>query len=170
MMELNKKDEAYSKAYFRVLNFLSFSKRSKKELLDKIEKYLSKTYLPKKDKDDVREQIIQNLKTDGYLKETIDEDFANSYVQGLRNSGKSFNGIRISQFLSKKGIPKEIINDVISNIDDEAVYESVLKDAEKKLRSLKNESALRKKQKLLNFLYRKGYPFDIVSSVVDTLL
>jgi len=169
-MELNKKDEAYSKAYFRVLNFLSFSKRSKKELLDKIEKYLSKTYLPKKDKDDVREQIIQNLKTDGYLKETIDEDFANSYVQGLRNSGKSFNGIRISQFLSKKGIPKEIINDVISNIDDEAVYESVLKDAEKKLRSLKNESALRKKQKLLNFLYRKGYPFDIVSSVVDTLL
>jgi len=169
-MELDKRDAAYSKVYAKVLNFLSFSKRSKKELLDKIDKYISKSGLDSKDKKSVKEQIILALEKDGYLKDDTDVDFARSYIEGLRNSGKSLNYLKISHFLVKKGISKEIIDDFLGNLDKNLIYESALRDAKKKLSSLDKEDKYTKKKKLLNYLYRKGYPFDISSSVVDTLL
>lgn len=168
-MELNKIDEAYSKVYFKILNFLSFNKRTKKELLEKLEKYLYKIRLSQNEKSELRERIISNLKTDGYLKDSNDEDYASLYIQGLKNSSKPFNSIRIFQFLSKKGISKQIIEEKIGDVDSDSVYESVLRDAQKKLKYVKNGNAFQKKQKLIGFLLRKGYPFDIVSSVVDTL-
>lgn len=168
-MELNKTDEAYSKVYFKILNFLSFNKRTKKELLDKLEKYLYRISLSQNEKSELRDRIISNLKIDGYLKDSNDEDYAEAYIQGLKNSSKPFNSIRIFQFLSKKGISKEIIEDAIGDIDNDSVHESVLRDAQKKIRSIRDGNAYQKKQKLIGFLLRKGYPFDIVSSVVDTL-
>ncbi|HQG79114.1 MAG TPA: RecX family transcriptional regulator, partial [bacterium] len=65
---------------------------------------------------------------------------------------------------------KEIIDDFLGNLDKNLIYESALRDAKKKLSSLDKEDKYTKKKKLLNYLYRKGYPFDISSSVVDTLL
>jgi SOS response regulatory protein OraA/RecX len=83
-MELDKRDIAYSKVYAKVLNFLSFSKRSRKELLDKVDKYISKSGLDAKDKTLIKEQITLSLERDGYLKDDADVDFARSYIEGLR--------------------------------------------------------------------------------------
>lgn len=168
-MELNKIDEAYSRVYFKILNFLSFNKRTKKELLDKLEKYLYKTRLSQNEKSELKERIISNLKTDGYLKDSNDEDYVSTYIEGLKNSSKPFNSIRIFQFLSKKGISKEIIEEAIGDVDNDSVYESVLRDAQKKIKFISGGNAFQKKQKLIGFLLRKGYSYDTVSSVVDTL-
>lgn len=165
-----KKEEAYSRVFFQTLNFLSFSRRSAKEILEKVKKYTSKTRLSLSEKNEVEDMVIQRLKSDGYLRISNDEDYANFYIEGLKKSGKPFNSIRISNFLQKKGISREIINDLVKNLDKDSIYESVLRDAEKKLKVIRDPNRFSKKKKLLNYLYRKGYPFDIISSVVDTLL
>ncbi|MBW6441432.1 recombination regulator RecX [Patescibacteria group bacterium] len=168
-MEINKKEEVYSKVYVKVLNFLSFSPRSRKEVLERIDKYFSKINFPSREKDEIKKDIISNLKKDGYLKESNDRDFSILYIEGLKKSRKPFNSLRISQFLSKKGISKDLINELVRDLDQDSIYESVLKDAQKKLRILKSGDAYSKKRKLISYLYRKGYPYDVVKSVVDTL-
>jgi len=169
-MEFNKIDEAYSKVYFKILNFLSFKSRSEKEVLDKVKFFVSKTNISSEEKNQLKDKILDSLKNDGYLKDTNDEDFTKLYVEGLQKSGKPFNKIRISQFLTKKGISRDIVNQALEDLDEDAIYESVLNDAKKKIRNLKDDSNFSKKKKLINYLYRKGYPFNVVSSVVDTLL
>ncbi len=168
-MDLNNLDKAYSRVYFKVLNFLSFSKRSESEILGKIQTYIFKTHLSPKEKEILKDRVITNLKSDGYLTESNDEDYASSYIQGLKNSGKSFNKIRVLKFLLKKGISKDIMDESLSEIEDEDIYESVLKEAEKKIKYIKGENNFQKKQKLTTFLLRKGYPYETISSVIDTL-
>jgi regulatory protein len=169
-MEIDKKQDAYLKVYLKVLNFLSYRRRTVKEVNDRIDKYLKKIVLPSREKSVIREKVISTLKNDGYIKESNDEDFAKFYISSLESSGKSFNKIKIFQFLQKRGISKEVIESSLSEIDPGLIYENVLFDAKKKLRNLKEENKYLKKKKLLNYLSRKGYPFDMVSSVVDTLL
>lgn len=168
-MDLNNIDKAYSRVYFKVLNFLSFSKRSESEILGKIQTYISKTRLTPKEKEILKDRVITNLKNDGYLTESNDRDYVSSYIQGLKNSGKPFNKIRVLKFLLKKGISKDIIDESLSEIEDEDIYESVLREAEKKIKYIKGANDFQRKQKLTTFLLRKGYPYDIVSSVIDTL-
>ena len=169
-MEFDKKEEAYGRVHFKILNFLSFKQRSEKEVLDRIEKYLSKIHLPSREIDEIRQKVLSRLKEDGYLKDSNDLDFSTSYIRGLINSNKPTNKIKVSQFLLRKGVSKEIIQKALENLDNDFVYQSVLKEAEKKLRLIKGEDTYSKKKKLMNFLYRKGYPFEIITSVVDTLL
>ena len=169
-MKFAEKEEVFSQIYLKLLNFLSFSKRSRKEVLDKVEKYVSKSSISPKDKSEIKERIILALEKDGYLRDATDVDFAKSYIESLENSGKSFNSLRINRFLQKKGVSRDIINDILKNLDKDLIYESVLRDAQKKLRTLGGEDKYTKKRKLLKYLYGKGYPFDISSSVVDTLL
>jgi regulatory protein len=167
-MDLNK-EEIFSRSYLKVLNFLSFKKRSLKEISDFVKKTVSKNHLPLREKEGMEDNIVSMLKKDGYIKDFHDSDFAASYVDSLEKSGKTFNKIKIKEFLRRKGIGSEIINDVLESVSDDQIYSSVLKDAEKKLRTLKDDNPNVKRKKLLNYLYRKGYPFEISSAVVDTL-
>jgi regulatory protein len=169
-MEIDKKEEAYSKIYLKTLNFLSYRKRSTKEISDRIDKYLKKIILPSREKVEIREKVLSTLESDGYLKDSNDKDFSKHYINTLEKSGKTFNRIKIYQFLNKRGVPKNIIENALDEIDSRSIYDSVLSDAQKKLNVLREKDSYLKKKKLINYLYRKGYPFDIVSSVVDTLL
>lgn len=165
-----KKEDAYSKVYLKILNFLSYRKRSTREIEDRLDKYLRKIVLPSREKEEIREKVLSTLGSDGYLRESNDIDFVNHYISTLEKSGKSFNKIRIYKFLKDKGVPKRVIENALENIDPQVIYESVLLDAKKKIRGLDDEDIYKKKKKLMNYLYRRGYPFDVVSSVVDTLL
>jgi len=168
-MDLNK-EEIFSRSYLKVLNFLSFKKRSLKEILDCVKKTVLKNHLPLREKKEIEDRIILILKKDGYIKEFHDFDFATSYIDGLKKSSKAFNKIKIREFLKRKGVDANIIDDVIENVSDDQIYSSVLKDAEKKLRTLKDDNINVRRKKLLTYLYRKGYPFEISSSAVDTLI
>jgi regulatory protein len=167
-MDLNK-EEIFSRSYLKVLNFLSFKKRSLKEILDCVKKTVLKNHLPLRENQEIEDRIVLMLKKDGYIKEFHDFDFSTSYVDGLTKSGKTFNKIKIKEFLRRKGVDSNVINDVIDSVSDDQVYSSVFKDAEKKLRTFKDGNLSLTRKKLLNYLYRKGYPFGISSAVVDTL-
>ena len=165
-----REDEICDSVYLKLLNFLSFKQRSEKEILDRIEKYLSRTHLPSRELDKVRSEITFKLKEDGYLRDSNDLDFSQSYVSGLLNSKKSINKKKVSQFLFKRGVSRENIEKVLEDVSPDSFYEGALRDAKKKLKLIKDGSEFQKRRKLSVFLYRKGYSSEIISSVVDTLL
>lgn len=169
-MEIDKKEEAISKIYVKMLNFLSYRKRSIKEIHDRIDKYAKKIALPLREKEGIKDKVLSILQTDGYIKDSNDVEFADCYVDSLKRSGKTLNEIKIYLFLNKRGVPKDIIEGALENIDSELVYESALSDAQKKLKVLKEPDKFLKKKKLMDYLYRKGYSYETSSSVVDTLL
>jgi regulatory protein len=171
-MEIDKKEEIYEKTYIKVLNFLSYRKRSTKEIFDRVDRYLRKIGLSLRENNGIKDKIISTLESDGYLKSSYSNDieFAEYYISSLEKSGKTLNKIKIYRFLNDRGVPKNIIEEALNKVDSESVYQSALSDAEKKLKILKGKDKYVKKKKLLDYLYRKGYPYETSSSVVDTLL
>lgn len=166
-MENSKLEEIYERVYFKMLNFISYRQRSEKEISDRLSKYLSKYRFSSEEIENIREKVINRLEESGYLD---DLDFAVSYVNGLVNSGKPVSERKIFQFLFKRGVSKEIINQALKFLPSDFILQSVLKEAEKKLKTTKGPDNFTRKQKLSQYLYRKGYPFEVITSVVDRLL
>ena len=166
-MEKAKLDGIYEKVYFKILNFVSYRKRSEKEISDRFSKYLSKYRLLPEEQEEIKSRIYSTLKQDGYLD---DADFASTYIREIVDFKKPLSKIKIYQFLMKKGIPKDTIEELLQLLPEDFIKQSVLKDAQKKLKTLRVGDTFTKKRKLSEYLFRKGYPSDVIRSVVDSLL
>lgn len=166
-MENSRAEEIFEKVYFKVLNFISYGIRSEKEIHDRLEKYLSKYHISQADLEKVRTDVYEKLELSGYLD---DLNFAFTYVKSAADSRKPVSKRKLVQFLTKKGVNREIIAKALESLPDEFSMNNALKDAEKKLRLMGEIDKFSKKRKLMDFLYRKGYDSSTISSVVDTLL
>ena len=166
-MEKTELDGIYEKVYFKILNFVSYRQRSEKEISDRFSKYLLKYRLLPEEQEKIKSRIYSNLEQDGYLD---DVSFASTYIKAIVDSKKPISKIKIYQFLLKKGISKDTIEELLHLLPEDFVEQSVLKDAQKKLKTLRADNTFAKKGKLSNYLFRKGYPSDIIHSVVDSLL
>lgn len=160
-------EEIFEKVYFKVLNFISFHQRSKKEISDRLSKYLSKYYISKAEKEKILKDITHKLEENGYVN---DLNFSHSYIRSATNSRKFLSKRKIYQFLIRKGIHKDVISEALGSLPADFSLKNALKDGEKKLRLIGKIDAFSKKRKLSAYLYRKGYDSDTISSVVDTLL
>jgi SOS response regulatory protein OraA/RecX len=166
-MEKTKLDGLYEKVYFKILNFVSYRQRSEKEISDRFSKYLAKYRLSPEEREELKSKVYFNLEQDGYID---DVSFASTYIKGIVDSKKSLSKIKIYQFLLKKGIPKDTIGELLSLLPEDFIEQSVMKDAQKKLKTLRVGDVFTKKRKLSTYLFRKGYPSDVIRSVVDSLL
>ncbi len=169
-MDKTKLDEIYEKVYFKMLNFISYRIRSEKEITDRLEKYLSKYHYSDTDIESIRSNTLSKLEDAGYLN---DLEFASTYIRGLVSSRKPISEMKIFQFLSKKGISKDIINNAMEDLPPEFLLQNAIRDGEKKVKSFKNIDKTDKyvlKRKLSDYLYRKGYPSEVIHSAIDSLL
>ena len=166
-MQDSKAEEIFEKVYFKVLNFISYNLRSEKEVSDRLAKYLSKYRISSSEKESISGKVTLKLEESGYLD---DSNYAFLYVKSVSDSRKPISKRKITHFLMKKGVSKDIISDAINSLPEEFSLNNAKKDAEKKLRLLGNIDEFSKKRKLYDYLYRKGYDSGIISSVVDTLL
>lgn len=170
MVDKQSAEEIFDLLYLKMLNFLSFRQRSDREVQDRLRKYLSRSHLPLRERDAIGDRVVLRLEESGYLSDSNDLKFSQSYVLGLSNSGKSLNQKKIHQFLFKKGVDTDVVERALEDVSKDQFLNSALKDAEKKLRQLGGLDLFQKKMKLKDFLYRKGYDGETISSVVDTLL
>ena len=143
-----------SKVYGKILNFLSYRPRSVKEVRDRLYQY---------DLKDAEEQnlLIEKLKQKGYLD---DLTFAKWFVES-RNTHKLRSPAMIKQELAAKGVSKEILQQVISDIQDEKVTIKRLLD-----KKLGNSRALEgdERQKIILYLSRHGFPWEKIKQVVKS--
>ncbi len=104
------------------------------------------------------ESVIKKLTEKNYLN---DEKFAKFYVEN-RNFKKGISARRLREELGKKGIAPEIINLVLetSARNQETEIEKVIEKKGKKYNS---------PEKLLAYLLRQGFPYDLAKSKVSEL-
>ncbi|MBU0535090.1 RecX family transcriptional regulator [Patescibacteria group bacterium] len=166
-MQDSKLEEIFEKVYFKILNFISYNLRSEKEVADRLTKYLSKYRISSSEKNNLSAKLTSKLEEGGYLN---DLNFAFTYIKSVSDSKKPVSKRKITHFLMKKGISRDMLSDALDSLPADFSLNNAVKDAEKKLRLLGNIDEFSKKRKLYDYLFRKGYDSGTISSVVDTLL
>ena len=108
----------------------------------------------------IRELITENI---------IDEDrFSFSFCRG-KFTIKKWGRIKIFHELRKKGIDDLIIKNGLKAINN-STYEEVLIDLlEKKNKTLRESNSTKRKQKLINYLLKKGFEADLIWKNITNL-
>lgn len=141
LLELKEASE-HGKLYQRALEWVLLRPRSVRETRD---------YLSRKSGqfDDIMERLIER----GYLD---DRKFAEWYVEN-RFVKKGVSRKRLAMELMKKGVAKDIIDDVLDARNDE---EEIKKIIERKRSKYDDE-------KLMMYLCRQGFSYDLVIKVLE---
>jgi regulatory protein len=143
-----------------VLAYLNYRSRSEKEIRERLQK------------EDIPESII--LRTFEFLKEykmIDDEAWSKSFVND-KLMRKPVSSKQLAFGLKQKGVSKEVIEETISNLNENETDASrAVRAAEKRWpRILKSESDPRKqKQKLYTFLAGRGFSFETINEVYGKL-
>jgi len=149
--------ENVNKAYGDAINYLSYQLRTKKEIKD----YLYKKEYHK----DAVELTIQRLQDLHYLD---DESYAQSFINTQLNM--SANGPKIiEQKLFQKGVPKEIIQNKLDDIDQDILLDNAIDFATKQVRKQKRASFQQMLTKLRQSLYQKGFSSEIIEETIKQL-
>lgn len=188
--ELEEKSEV-GKLYQKALRFLEYRPRSERELYNYLKKKPAITEALKnaEDTEIIRERILKKLKQLNLLN---DEEFARWWVEQRRNS-RNPRGIRaIQSELYRKGVEREIIEQVLKTNEKPATPATTetLKENENTEVALAAKAAqnyLKKlnkpippipptppkhwelKRKLGAYLARRGFDWDTIKTTVDKL-
>lgn len=148
LAELKKASE-FGKLYQRALEWVLMRPRSIKEMRDYLKKKIFEKKLDKKYID----LIVERLVNKSYLD---DRKFAEFYVEN-RFVKKGVSRKRLRMELMKKGIDKQIIDEVLDGRDDE---EEIRKMVARKRAKCDDE-------KLIAYLCRQGFSYDLVKKIVN---
>lgn len=139
------------KAYY----FLKFRDRSEKEIRDHFKSFQDQ---------DLIEKLVAKLKEQGFIN---DLKFANLWIESRQRS-KFKSKLALELELKQKGISEEIIEEAFSLQSSDIRQEDLAMQAlEKKMRIWKNLTKLEFKQKAYRYLGAKGFPYEIISSVIE---
>ncbi len=109
-------------------------------------------------------------------KKAIDLLIKEKYIDESRYAGyfvkdkfrlSKWGRIKIRYALLRKQIPEKIIEEAIDGIDKEAYRETCLELLRQKDRTLKKESILRRKSKLMQFAIQRGFETGLVYEVIE---
>jgi regulatory protein len=148
--------EEMRRARESALTLLDYKERTRKELERRL---LQKGY-----PEDVVALVIEKLENIGLVN---DERFASDWVASRverRPTGKS----RMAWDLRLKGIAPEIVEEAIDQVDEEKELEMALELARKKVGG-EGPQGPDERRKLIGFLQRRGFHWEIVSKVLDRL-
>ena len=93
--------------------------------------------------------------------------YASAYARD-KASIQGWGDVKIKYMLSAKGVAASVITEALQEIDREKSSSRLHKLLENKLRSLKDDPQCR--LKLLRFALGRGYSYDEVNSLINTLL
>ena len=113
------------------------------------------------------EKIIFEVTSDLKKVDLInDEKFAETWAS-IRLANKPMGKFLLKQELFRKGIKKELIEDVIKkSFEDEKEIDLATKLLEKRKKLFQNLEDKKVQKKLSNFLLRRGFSYDIVNKVM----
>lgn len=149
-------ETSYYDIYTKVLKYISIKMRSKKEIIE----YLNKNKVEKND----QEKIIDHLTKSGLLD---DEMFAKAFVSDkifLSNIGR----LKIKKELLDHDINIDIIDKIIYTYSDDVFEEKLTKLMKKKIKNSKYNGYLLK-QKIFYEFNNLGYENELISKVYDSI-
>lgn len=143
----------YNKAKNKAVKYISYQSRTEKEVTEKLKEC--------EYSDDIIFRVIETMKKYNYIN---DKEYAKNFLTSKLNL-KGYGIFKISFDLKQKGISDDIINDIIENTELNE-NKRALEVLEKKLRG-KKISDYKEKQKLYNFLLRRGFSYDVIKEAVN---
>ena len=115
---------------------------------------------------EAKEKILLHLMRHNFLNE---ERFSKSFARGkfrIKNWGKQ----RIIRELKIKNISSYNIKTALKEIDDELYIKTIEKIATLKNNTIKESNLFKKKKKIYDYLYRKGYESSLIQETIQKLL
>lgn len=151
--DLQEKDQ-FEGAYQRAINFLSYRIRSEKE----IRQNLLKHEVP----EGIIELVLDRLRGASLVN---DREFASSWVENRIRFKPRGKRALISELI-QKGISREIIEEVLLEIDEEELAYACARSKIPKFSGLDEKTFYKK---LSSLLTRRGFPYHIIKDVVNSL-
>ena len=137
----------------KILHYCDYQDRCKKEIFTKLDSF----ELSESDKS----FIVEFIQDDGYIN---DERYCRSYVKSKLNLKKwGVNKIKLS--LIAKGVDRDIIDEVISEIDQDSYKEELVNLL--KNRKINESDPYKRKAKLIRYAVGKGYSYSLVMEIVN---
>ena len=149
-------ETSYYDIYNKVIKYISIKLRSKKEILE----YLNKNKIEENDKN----KIIKDLTSAGLLN---DENFAKAFISDkiyLSNDGR----LKIKKELLEHNINEDIIDKYLYSYEESIFEEKLSKLMTKKIKTSKYNGYLLK-QKLFYEFNNLGYENDIITKVYNSI-
>ena len=148
-------DDEIAKAFNKALNYLSYQMRSEHEVRQKL--------LSGGSGASVVEEAIRKLERLGFLN---DESYSKALLETRKRTAKKGPGA-IRQDLMKKGIDKNLQEQVLQGYSHEEQVKLAGELATKQVRSGTGKTPVQVKQKIQDLLLRKGYSFTVVKEVLE---
>lgn len=127
---------------------------------------------------DVLKKATDGLEGDrAAAQEVVDVLMTEKYVDDLRYASafardksaiQGWGEVKIRYMLSAKGVPRDIIDKALEEIDQDKADSRLEKLLQNKFKSLKDDPQVR--LKLIRFALGRGYSYDEVSKAVDRLM
>ncbi len=136
-----------------MIHYCDYQDRCKKEIFTKLDTFELA--------DSDRDFIVDFLQDEGFIN---DERYCRSFVKGKLNLKKwGVNKIKLS--LMTKGVDREIIDEVLSEIDQDSYKEELIKLLENK--KINESDPYKRKAKLIRYAVGKGYSLSMVMEVLN---
>lgn len=149
--------EEYKKAYIFLSNKCSKKEISSREALQACSKYKLKIV--------EKNNLINELKNQNFINH---ERFSKAFVHDRFNFYR-WGKTKIIHHLKQKGIEEIFIKKAIEFIDDETYFKVLKEEVLKKYYLMQAPVDFQSKQKLMKFLYQKGFEAEIVFNEVEKL-
>ena len=138
----------------KMAKYCAYQERCVKDVTDKLKSF----DIPQKDKEKILDYLLNNRFVD-------DSRFAKSFVKGkINQSGWGVNKIRFH--LIQKGIEKELIDEAVQTLDEEAYRRRLQDILTCKAKTVKAANEFEKKQKLAAYAIQKGFEANLVWEVL----
>jgi len=152
-----KEEELLVVAYRLCLRKIANKDRTTKEIYDILRK---DTQLNEREITTIVNKLKENKLLD-------DVSYTKNSVEYLEN--KLFSHNKIITILMQRGISKDLIEDLISEKDEDLEYENALIKAKKYMSGIHNNSVNSQKEKIKQKLYREGFSVDTAMKVINDL-
>jgi len=153
--------QGFDRYYNLSLRYLSYRPRSEKEILDYLKKKSAK--IPALTEEMIY-QIVEKLKSYNFIN---DKDFAKFWIeQRIKHKHKPIRAIEFE--LKQKGINRDMMDEYLSQFEDQSKFDldNAKELADKKMNFYRNLDPKKRNEKVMGFLLRKGFSYDIVKKVI----
>lgn len=148
------------RAKAKALHYLSYRARSEEEVRRKLQRSgFDET---------VCGQVLIRLRELGYIN---DADYALTYARGRFEYG-NYGPNRIRYDLKKRGVNDQNIEEALAAVfrDEDGLVNKVREQAAKRWVHLAREGDLyKRRRKLFDFLFRRGFPYDVIREAVEEI-
>lgn len=139
-------------------SYCAYQERCQKEVIDKLRSF-------KLSEDEMNYVLLQLIQGD-YLNE---ERFAQAYVSGKIRI-KKWGRRKIKHQLKQKGLTDKCIELGFQEIEEDEYLETLRLLASYKWDMVKETNPYKKKQKVMSYLYGKGFESDLIQEVLKDII